>query len=722
MKAISPYSISIYAALLFYTMFAQEVTENEQQEKLQTYTLEAVKAQVSMSDLPIELESKQISILKKDTLLKSSTGNIQSVLESVPGIVYSRSGGINGQITFRGQNSNSQRSIVMIDGVRYSGRSTLEFNTFDPYAFESVEVIRGPASSLWGSDAQNGVINFRSRTSNYNINGDSFKATARIRALEYDSVNNLFGGRAEVLGGGGGWDMLIGLSAKTAGDYSTPLTENGHMQRAKNSSFNYYGIDFFIGYTKDSTRYYAQGRVTRVESWRAGGYGAAPGSSNGILLGENPISEHYLRLGAKSYNLSFADSMESYLYYRHWDTDIWNNRSSFNGVNINQKVYNNNYFGGRLIYNSILGKHNLTYGLEFESAISPTQVRQINLVNGISNTTNRPSTSTDFAIFAKDDYSATSNWILSASARADYVLTTISKKRSSTEISNIANNNQIAIESARLLDENDVIHNGAFTGALGSVLFFNDYISNVINISHNFKAPGAGTRMQTTPGGNSTLTAANPLIKPEYSQTAEFGFRIHSDNHYASLIGFYTYYQDMLTLSTYQNANITTSNVYRYENIGRAMIAGAELEGRHSFLNNRLTLSYVGAYNYGQNITDDKPISYLASLYGRISLDLSFHKWYFNLTQRAYGAKTRIDSSEERKTSAYTMTDIFVGLKLGEFSARLQDMELLLGANNLFNVVGRNPVTQESITHARSLTNPLVEPGRNIFVKYIWNY
>ncbi|STQ85376.1 hypothetical protein [Helicobacter muridarum] len=35
MKAISPYSISIYAALHFYTQcFAQEVTENEQQEKI----------------------------------------------------------------------------------------------------------------------------------------------------------------------------------------------------------------------------------------------------------------------------------------------------------------------------------------------------------------------------------------------------------------------------------------------------------------------------------------------------------------------------------------------------------------------------------------------------------------------------------------------------------------------------------------------------------------
>lgn len=702
------------------------LTAQEQEVKEVKLEKSVVKAQASMSELPIELQSIQISTISDETLLQKSTGNIQSILESVPGIMYSRSGGINGQITFRGQNSNSQRSIVMIDGVRYSGRSTLEFNTFDPYAFEGVEIIRGAAGSLWGSDAQNGVINFRSRTSRYNLGGETFKATARIRALEYGSVNNLFGGRAEVLGGGGGWDMLIGLSAKTASDYTTPIKENGS-KKAKNSSFNYYGLDFNIGLTHNTTRYYTQGRITRVESHRAGGMGAAPGSSYGIYMSEDPIAEYYLRLGMKNTDLNFADSMEGYLYYRHWDTDIWNNRSAFNNVNIHQKVYNNNYIGGRLIYNSTLGKHSLTYGAEFESSISPTQVRQINLVNNVTNTTNRPSSSTDFALFVKDDWQALQSWLLSASLRGDYVLTTISKTRSSIENTNLnstdVDTKQIAQESTRLLDKNGAIHNGAITGALGSVWFLNDYLSNVINVSHNFKAPSAGSRMQTTPSGSSTLTVANPLIKPEYSQSAEFGFRFSSFNHYVSLVGFFTHYTDMLALSSYQNATIqNNNNLYRYENISKAMITGAELEGKHSFFDDKFTIAYVGSYNYGQNLTDKKPIAYLAPLYGQVSFSLNFRKWYFNLTQRGYGAKTRIDTKEERKTSAYSMTDIILGLKLGGMKASLQGMELLLGANNLFNVVGRNPVTVENIARARAITNPLVEPGRNVFIKYVWNY
>ena len=721
MKHSTKKSASLFLCCFMLPFYMQA---DEQEEKISSakrnVKLEksVVKAQVIMSELPIELQSKQISVIEKKDLLQKSNGNIQSVLESVPGILYSRSGGINGQITFRGQNSNSSRSIVMIDGVRYSGRNTLELNTLDPYAFESVEIIRGPASSLWGSDAMNGVVNFRSRTSSYNTQSDTFAATARIRALEYGSVNNLFGGRAEVLGGGGGWDMLIGVSSKTAQDYTTPIKENGSY-KAKNSSFNYLGVDFNIGYTKDSTRYYTQGRYTRVESHRAGGLGAAPGSSYGILMSEDPISEYYLRIGMKKSQLSFAESMESYLYYRHWDTDIWNNRTAFNKVNIHQQVYNNNYFGGRLVFDSRINKHYLTYGAEFESSYSPTQVRQNNLIANVSNTTNRPSSNTDIALFIKDDFSATPSWYISASLRGDYILTTISKTKSSMEQSG---SGQANTENSRLLDESSIIHSGAVTGSLGSVYFLNDYISNVINVSHNFKNPSAGERMQATPSGSSTLTIANPLIKPEYSQSAEFGFRFQSDNHYASLIGFFTHYTDMLALSSYQNATVTTNNLYRYENIGKAMITGVEIEGRHSFFDDTLMLSYVGSYNYGENLTDNKPIAYLAPLYGQVSLSLQFNKWYVNLTQRGYGAKTRIDPKEERATQAYTMTDLYLGLKLGGFSTKLQDMELLIGANNLFNQVGRNPVTVQNISKPIALTNPLVEPGRNVFVKYIWKY
>ena len=70
-----------------------------------------------------------------------------------------RSGGIGGQIYLRGFSSNNMRSPLYIDGDRLHGRNTLQYQYFAPEEIERVEVIRGPASVLYGSDALTGLVN-----------------------------------------------------------------------------------------------------------------------------------------------------------------------------------------------------------------------------------------------------------------------------------------------------------------------------------------------------------------------------------------------------------------------------------------------------------------------------------------------------------------------------------------------------------------------------------
>ncbi|WP_052058224.1 TonB-dependent receptor [Helicobacter jaachi] len=455
---------------------------------------------------------------------------------------------------------------------------------------------------------------------------------------------------------------------------------------------------------------------------------AAPGSSYGILVTEDPLSEYYLRAGLTKQELSFADSMEAYVYYRHWDTDIWNNRSGYTYTPrnyIHMQVYHNNYVGGRLIFYGNYGKHSLAYGADVESSIALTGTRQNFLVapaalQGTSRTGSRPSTTTDFALFVKDDYKASDSWHLQGSARGDYILMTYGKTPSGAELAGLTGN-PLREDILKTINDNSTMHEGALTGMLGSVYFFNDYISNVINISHNYKATGASTRLGAPAANGNAGSMVNPNLKPEYSQTAEFGFRIQSDNHFMSLIGFYTRYTNKIALASVQSGVPSF-----YTNIGKAYITGAELEGKHNFFDDLLTINYVGSYNYAQDETRNKPIMYVAPLYGQITFRLNFRPMYISLTERGYGRKDRIDVQEEIKLPGYVMTDLIAGVNLGYFSSNMEDMQFILGVNNLFNEVGRNPVTQLAATVANRdgmrLTNPLVEPGRNIFVKYVWNY
>ncbi|PAF43435.1 TonB-dependent receptor [Helicobacter sp. 11S03491-1] len=690
--------------ILFYfiitsSLLIGEEKINHQNEKI--YSLEKVTTQASMSELPLEEQSLAISIIPEDEILQNiGTGGIQTLLEQVPGILYSRSGGINGQLSIRGMNSNDTRSIVLVDGVRVSGRNTLEFNTFDPNSIESIEVIRGPASSLWGSDAMNGVVNIKTRRSHINIH-DPFTLTPRIRAIDFASVNNYIGGRFELIGGGNQWDILVGVNGKRGDDYQTPIGV------AKNSGFKTTGGDFNIGYTNShSTRFYVQGRYEYIITERAGGLGAAPGYPYTDTK-EDPLTEQYLRIGVQSYEFGFADKLEAYLYARKYDTDIYNNI-----VKTIQPVINSYIFGGRMAIEKKLSNHAIIYGVDFYTSLSPQVKLRSQKTDKIIKTLYRPSSFTDMGIFIKDDWNVLESWILSGSLRGDYVLTTIAKHPHYSSES---------IVDTQLLDANSIINNGALTGALGSVYFFNEYFSNAINLSHNFRVPSPGSRMNSTPAGDLRLqTVANPTLKPEYSQTGEISLRYSNPNHFVSLTGYFTYYSDLITSKTVQ------AGLYnQYINIGQAYITGAELEGKHSFLDNRLSLNYSATYTYAQDVSNNKPYRYIAPLYGRISLEYFASNWFFRFVQRAYLGKfaSRIDPSQERPTKSYAMSDIYFGYNLKSLSKQLSGMDLIMGIENFFNTTGRNPVTVEDLKYPNTLVgNPLVEPGRNFVLKYAYKY
>ena len=53
--------------------------------------------------------------------------------------------------------------MLFIDGDRFRGRNFLEYSLLDPNEIERIEIIRGPAAALYGSDAMNGLVNVITR-------------------------------------------------------------------------------------------------------------------------------------------------------------------------------------------------------------------------------------------------------------------------------------------------------------------------------------------------------------------------------------------------------------------------------------------------------------------------------------------------------------------------------------------------------------------------------
>ena len=115
-----------------------------------------------------------ISIIKRDKLTENTRTNILPTLtEQVPGLFttsrgmlgYSVSGGGSGDISLRGISGSSGQLLVLIDGhPQYQGIYSHPIaDSYQTMNAERVEVLRGPASMLYGSNAMGGVINIVTR-------------------------------------------------------------------------------------------------------------------------------------------------------------------------------------------------------------------------------------------------------------------------------------------------------------------------------------------------------------------------------------------------------------------------------------------------------------------------------------------------------------------------------------------------------------------------------
>lgn len=104
-----------------------------------------------------------ITVIDQTAIQSSGARNLNDVLRTVPGLNLTRGNDGNSGVSFRGLSSS--RTLTLVDGKRVSTRNTfarhyqgdLQIVPLD--AIERIEVVRGPMSTLYGSDAMGGVIN-----------------------------------------------------------------------------------------------------------------------------------------------------------------------------------------------------------------------------------------------------------------------------------------------------------------------------------------------------------------------------------------------------------------------------------------------------------------------------------------------------------------------------------------------------------------------------------
>ena len=215
---------------------------------------------VTATRIPLELARipSSISLLDKAAIDRSQDIGVTELLLRTPGISMARNGGYGTSTSLRIRGAESDQTVVVIDGVKLNDPSS----TGGGYNFSNllvgdasrIEVLRGPQSTLWGSQAIGGVVNIVTPLPKAPLEG-SFDIEAGSRQTA--SARAALGGRQGAL------TWRIGGQAFTTDGISAFASSFGGRERDGYTNRNLSGraeLEISENVRADIRGYYARGR------------------------------------------------------------------------------------------------------------------------------------------------------------------------------------------------------------------------------------------------------------------------------------------------------------------------------------------------------------------------------------------------------------------------------------------------------------------------------
>ena len=184
--------------------------------------------------------STPITIIKRDDLLKNGGTNLIDALSNTPGVAQITTGPAISKPIIRGLGYN--RVMVLNDGVKQEGQQWGDEHgiEIDEYNVSRIEVLKVPASIIYGSEALSGVINI---VSNVPVAEGATKGNI---FTNYQSNNQLLGSHFDLAGNHKGIVWGVNGSSKQASDY-----QNKYDGYVYNSKFKELDGSAFIGLEKE---------------------------------------------------------------------------------------------------------------------------------------------------------------------------------------------------------------------------------------------------------------------------------------------------------------------------------------------------------------------------------------------------------------------------------------------------------------------------------------
>ncbi|MEK2022504.1 TonB-dependent hemoglobin/transferrin/lactoferrin family receptor [Vibrio parahaemolyticus] len=666
-------------------------------------TFNEVVVTATRTNSQIEDTAASVAVVTDKNIEESMVTGLDDLFEYTPGVTVKTNSRQGVQsINIRGIEGN--RIKVLVDGVS-QGNQFESGNTFinsarvnvDTDLIKAVEIVKGAASSLHGSDAIGGIVAFETKDPADFLKGRNFGGHAKFN---YSSEDNTFSESVALANKTGDLESLVAYTRRDGneldnfGDLADATTEANNLLVKLQYQVN------------DAHRVEFNGNYIRNK-------GNGKQSYNGYTNATSEdVTEQY-QVGIKhiwEMQTALADSLTWQLDWLSKEENGITDRVK--GQNIQRKDYiyeDEGYqFDSQFDKYLSLGstEHYFVYGASFSDKDIKNVNKEYNSASANKEIFYIPSASERrYGLFLQDEITV-GNFTITPGVRWDAF---------ETDPGDTGSN-----PSGNAASDYKKFSDSAFTGRLGSVYKLNEQHRLFAQISQGFRAPDFQELYYSF--GNPMhgyIFKPNPDLKAEDSISYEFGWRHNNDISSSEVSVFYSDYDNFIESKTVSGTwtPVTDPAIQQYVNIGKATIKGIEFSNQLSW-NKFMPIEgfssrVAAAYTEGED-GNNNPLNSVNpwNLVAGFNYD-SEQNWGTTLTINYTASKDKSDINDDKvlPISAATVVDITAYYK------PIKDLTLRAG---LFNVTDEEYYNWNDVRDLQTENKDLTQAGRNwsITAKY----
>ena len=716
---------------------------------------------VSKSRVKKSRVAEKIEIISAKDIQRVAPQTSADLLANTAGVRVQKSQGGGGSPVIRGFEAN--RVLLVVDNVRmnnaiYRSRHLQNSITMAPSALERTEVLFGPSSVIYGSDALGGVVHFYTKSpkigdtiafsgsamtryssanneKTYNLNTQfSFNKWASFTSLSFSDFGDTRMGKSRNHGYRD-WGKVFTYSDNDDDTFNETPVSNGNPNIQRNTGYKQFDVlQKFVVQTSGRSNLninlqYSESsnipRFDRLTEEKEGSlkfaewyYGpqkrflASPQyqfESNSKLFKRGTLTAAYQNIKESRIRRKYGDTIrgyqeegvEVYSFNGDFSTPLSTNRDLSYGVEFTHNDVASRGFGRELEVNGA-----------FISGFGETTIQQSRYPDG-------GSTYTTAAAYANYRQDINSKSTLNTGARYTYT-----KLKASF----------IAQTFVSLPDSNISLHNSSFTANLSYAFRPTDLLQINGVISSGFRSPNIDD-IGKLREKNGLLTVPNVGLRPEYAYNAEIGINkfITNRRHQVSFNTFYTLLDNYIARDNFEvlgDTSTTDTATVIYDgdevttvanvNRGTAYIVGGTFDFATQLDENWRWRGNL-TYTEGRSYDDDRPLPSISPFFGSSSLTFERNKFQASLNYRfsldkdpedySPGGEDNLEQSPKADPDPTVAGDeFFVGhpkWQVFDLRSRYQVSERMGvqgGINNIFDI------------HYREFASAISAPGRNFIL------